>query len=110
VHCNNIRILTIALQQYIVILVLQYWSYYNILIVLNKPHCYYLTVAYQLSNLTVEWLPNHDFNDSNASSVSAFIWFLLSVIVTFTPENRRSGSASIAGIERISNAITESAG
>jgi hypothetical protein len=53
---------------------------------------------------------NQDFKHSTACILSIPSLFLRSVIVILAPENRRSGSADIAGIDKISNAIMLNAG
>lgn len=53
---------------------------------------------------------NHDFKHSVASIESTPNLFLLSVIVSFEPENSLSGSADIAGMDKISMAIKERLG
>lgn len=54
--------------------------------------------------------PSHDLQHSIACMLSIPSLFLRSVIVIFAPENRRSGSADIAGIDSISIAIILNAG
>ena len=53
---------------------------------------------------------NQDLRHSIAWILSMPSLFLRSVIVIFAPENRRSGSADMAGIDNMSKAIIERAG
>ena len=63
-----------------------------------------------LVKATVLSLLSYDLRHSIALIVLIPRRFLQSVIVIFVPENKRSGSADIAGIDSISKAITERAG
>ncbi len=50
---------------------------------------------------------NHDFKHSSSSIVLILHLMRCSLSVCFTPENTRSGSDDIAGIENISIAIRD---
>ena len=82
-----------------------YTTIYCMLTRLGNNKAIYIILSATSTQLTLSFL-NHDLRHSIASIASISRLFLRSIIVIFAPENSRSGSAAIAGIERISKAIT----